>query len=167
MSVWEQIAWFPICGGLTAVGLVLSYFRWRRSGARAGMRLSAWSLLPLAAYLTGVVLLIGRVGAALVRFGGSFAFSPKSWSGVVLAGISVVLFLVSGGIPLLSRKRAKGKKAVQAAAPSAVGTVADAEPAKIGTGTGRLAKPAKRGAPAAADDDLKDIEEILRRRGIQ
>jgi membrane protein implicated in regulation of membrane protease activity len=153
---------FLICGGLTAAGLVLSYFRSRRAGARAGIRLGAFSLLPLAAYLTGTVTLITRISSAVVSFAGSFVFSPKTWSGVILAGIAAAMLLTSGGIPLPGRRKGRKAGKVQAGEQAAVGSGGQAQ---AGTGTGKVAKRAKR-SPAAADDDLKDIEEILRRRGI-
>jgi hypothetical protein len=156
---------FVICGGLTAAGLVLSYFRWRRRGARSGIRLAAWSLLPLAAYLTGTVTLITRISSAVTRFAGSFVFSPKTWSGVVLAGVAAALLLASGGIPLLSGRR--GARKAAAAQDSAPGAVPAGGRRQLGTGTGKVAKQGKRGAPAEADDDIKDVEEILRRRGIR
>jgi hypothetical protein len=152
---------FVICGGLTAAGLVLSYFRWRRRGPRSGIRLAAWSLLPLAAYLTGTVTLISRISSAVVHFGGSFVFSTKTWAGVVLAGVAVALLLTSGGIP--GRRKAKKAAATQDSAPGAVATSGRPQVTK---GTGKVAKKARRGGPAEADDDLKDVEEILRRRGI-
>jgi len=155
---------FVICGGLTAAGLVLSYFRWRRRGARSGIRLAAWSLLPLAAYLTGTVTLITRISSAVTRFAGSFVFSTKTWSGVVLAGVAVALLLASGGIPLLSgRRRARKATASPDSGPAAVPPGGRRQ---LGPGTGKVAKQGKRGATAEADDDLKDVEEILRRRGI-
>jgi hypothetical protein len=153
---------FVICGGLTAAGLVLSYFRWRRKGPRAGYRLAAWSLLPLAAYLTGTVTLISRVSTAVVNFGGSFVFSTKTWAGVVLAGLAVAMLLTSGGIPLTGRRKAK-KAARAAAQPAAAG--GGNGKAALGPGSAKAGKKAKRGA-APADDDLADVEEILRRHGI-
>jgi hypothetical protein len=163
---------FVICGGLTAAGLVLSYFRWRRRGPRSAVRLAAWSLLPLAAYLTGTVTLISRISSAVVHFGGSFVFSTKTWAGVVLAGLAVAMLLTSGGIPLTGRR--KGKKAAKAgqlpaaAVPDGAGARPGAGgPAAIGAGAPKASRKGKRGGPAGADDDdLKDVEEILRRRGI-
>src|SRR5260370_36912633 len=90
---------FLICGGLTAAGLVLSYFRLRRRGVRSGIRLGAWSLLPLAAYLTGTVTLITRISSAVAGFAGSFVFSPKTWFGVVLAGTAAGVPVATGGGP--------------------------------------------------------------------
>jgi len=156
---------FVICGGLTAAGLVLSYFRWRRRGARSGIRLGAWSLLPLAVYLTGTVTLITRISSAVARFTGSFVFSPRTWSGVVLAGVAAALLVASGGIPLPGRRKAR-KAAVQAGSPGTDSVPGGRKRAELSVGTGKAGKAAKRGGPAAADDDFKDVEEILRRRGI-
>ena len=50
MSTYSQIAWLPLTAGLTLVGLIISFFVWRRRGAAAGLRGVAWSLLPLAAF---------------------------------------------------------------------------------------------------------------------
>jgi hypothetical protein len=158
---------FLICGGLTAAGLVLSYFRFRRRGARSGIRFAAFSLLPLAAYLTGTVTLITRVSSAVVRFAGSFVFSPERWSGVVLAGVAAAMLLVSGGIPLTGRRKGRKARAVKAGDPGVAGPAGAGGAAQVTAGSGRVAKRAKRGAPAAADDDLGDVEEILRRRGIK
>ena len=158
---------FLICGGLTAAGLVVSYFRFRRRGARSGVRFAAFSLLPLAAYLTGTVTLITRISSAVVRFAGSFVFSPERWSGVVLAGGAAAMLLVSGGIPLTGRRKRRKARAVQAGDPGVAAPAAAGGRAQIGAGSGKVAKRAKRGAPAAADEDLGDVEEILRRRGIK
>src|ERR1700693_649828 len=117
---------FLICGGLTAAGLVLSYFRFRRRGARSGIRFAAFSLLPLAAYLTGTVTLITRISSAVVRFAGSFVFSTERWSGVVLAGIAAAMLLVSGGIPLPGRRKGRKARGVQAGDPAAAAAPAAA-----------------------------------------
>jgi hypothetical protein len=163
MSAFE----FLICGGLTAAGLVVSYFRFRRRGARSGVRFAAFSLLPLAAYLTGTVTLITRISSAVVRFAGSFVFSPERWSGVVLAGVAAAMLLVSGGIPLTGRRKGRKSRAVQAGDQGVAAPAAAGGRAQVSAGSGKVAKRAKRGAPAAADEDLGDVEEILRRRGIK
>jgi hypothetical protein len=158
---------FVICGGLTAAGLVLSYFRWRRTGPRSGVRFAAFSLLPLAAYLTGTVTLITRISSAVARFAGSFVFSPERWSGVVLAGFAAVLLLASGGIPRPGRRGGRKARAVRDDAPAAAGTAPAGGRAQVGGGPGKTAKQTKRGVTTAADDDLGEVAEILRRRGIK
>lgn len=154
MTVWNDIA-APLCIALTAAGLTISWLRWRSKGPLSGLRATAWSLLPLAAYLTGAVPLIGRIGSAVVQFAGSFAFSAKSWAGVILFGGAALLFLSTGGLPMIRWRKSRGK-GTKAAPASAAGSV---QLPAVGKG--------KRPAAAPADDDLGDVEEILRRRGIQ
>jgi hypothetical protein len=156
MSTWTSIGG-AVCVAVTVVGLLLSWLVWRKKGASRGMRGVAWSLLPLAAYLTHSVLLLGRIVNAVVRFAGAFVFSPKAWAGIVVVGISAGLFLVSGGLPLLNRRKAKERRKQAADGPAQV------------NGTQPTAAVAARGKPAVTsdDDDLGDIQEILRRRGIK
>jgi hypothetical protein len=142
----------PVFVAATVVGLALSVLAWRRKGARSGIRGIAWSLLPAAAWLTHALGLVGRVVSAIVQFAGAFVFSPKSWLGVVLVGVSAVLFLVSGGIPLVGwRKRRKGE----------VG-------GRAGHGEAPVGAPKSRGQSAIAppDDDLADVRDILKKHGI-
>src|SRR6266536_2878760 len=96
MSDFDRVAWFPLCAGLTGLGLVGSWVALRRRGVGAGLRGAAWSLLPLAAYLTGVVALLWRVGTALVDWVGGFVLSPTVWAGVAVTAFAALLFAVSG-----------------------------------------------------------------------
>jgi hypothetical protein len=176
MNTWNSIAWFPICVGLTGVGLVLSWFTWRRGGVRRAIRGAAWSLLPLALYLTGSILLVGRIGSAVVQFASSFVFSPKTWAGVILFGLSALIFLTSGGVPRLRRKkRGDGKEGKESKERKEVSQKPGAAPVTAGQGSSpvaqvgpapKQAKPAKQGK--GGDDDSLDPEvaAILRRHGI-
>ena len=174
MNTWNSIAWFPLCVGLTGVGLVLSWFAWRRKGARRGIRAVAWSLLPLALYLTGAIELVGRIGSAIVQFASSFVFSPKTWAGVILFGLAALIFLAFGGVPLLSgkKRRARKKELKQQATADGSSAAASSGSREIApVGAAKPARPVKPGKPskgAAADDDGldADVAEILRRRGI-
>jgi hypothetical protein len=163
VGTWLSIATGTTCLIVTIVGLILSFVAWRKKGLRSGLRGVAWSLLPLAMYLTNAVGLVGRIGSAIVQFAGAFVFSPKAWLGVIFVGVSVLCFLISGGIPLLGgtrrrnkerRKRARGARGEHDAADQAPPSVAPArQQAQV--------------APSATDDDLSDVQEILRRRGIK
>jgi hypothetical protein len=148
----------PVFIAVTVAGLVLSGIAWRKKGARSGIRGIAWSLLPIAAWLTHALPLIGRIVSAIVQFAGAVALSPRVWLGVILVGVSAVLFLVSGGIPLVrwgkrsKEKRANGKRADQP-----------------GGGQVAVTAPKARGKAAATpdeDDDLSDVRDILKRHGI-
>ena len=157
---YNAITWFPLCGGLTLLGLIASWFAWRRRGVTAGLRGVAWSLLPLAAYLTGAVKMLWQMGTAVSSFAASFIFSPRVWSGVIVAGVSAMLFVVSGGL----RRRRAGK--APSVAPSGAAGLPAAKP-------GTAVQPAKGGAARAAskggsadDDEFGDVAQILRKHGI-
>lgn len=156
VGTWLSIA-TPVCLTLTFVGLVLSVIAWRRRGARSGLRGIAWSLLPLAAWLTHSAHMLGQVGSAIERFAQGFVFSPMTWLGVIVFALAVVLFLGSGGIPLLrSRKRKKDKgKSDKGQGQPASTAPAVREPGRE-----------KRAVAPAQDDDLADVRDILKRHGI-
>lgn len=182
MSTYDKIAWLPLCGGLTGLGLVLSYLAMRRRGVGSGLRGAAWSLLPIAAYLTGSIEMFWKMGVAVGDFAKGFVFSPRVWSGIAVAGVAVVLFMLSGP---LRRRRVEGvrdKRAAGAGTDSArtlpqkpvVGGQLATRPAGSMAATGPAAGAAKAPAPAKArkgkdaddDDDLGDVADILRRHGI-
>jgi hypothetical protein len=158
MNTWNSIGG-GICVAVSAVGLIISFLVWRRKGATRGMRAVAWSLIPLVAYLTNAVLLLGRIVNAIVRFAGSFVFSPKSWAGVIVLGVAVVLFLISGGLPLVRWRRSRERKK----------EAAGREDGAVGRSGPPAVTAPRRGTPAPrpADDDLSEVEEILRNRGIK
>ena len=109
MSTWNSIGG-AICVAISAAGLIASWLAWRKRGAISGMRGVAWSLIPLAAYLTNSVLLIGRIASAIGRFAAAFVFSPKSWAGVIVLAVALLLFVVSGGVPLLNWRKARERR---------------------------------------------------------
>lgn len=158
MDTLNQIA-LPLCGGLAIAGLVLAYMLFRRRGVGSGLRATAWALLPVAAYLTGALSALWTIGATVVGFVTNLVFNPMVWAGVAVAGLSVVLFVVSGVL--------RGRKLRKADAGKPAG-----QPAAKQTGQG-AAQEQTRPQPKPAveqkksgDDDFSDIEELLRRRGI-
>jgi hypothetical protein len=94
---YSSIAWLPLALGLTVLGLVLSYLTYRRRGLRPAMMGTAWSLLPIAAYLTGSIEMLWKIGAAIGQFGSGFVFSPMKWAGIGVTGLAIALFLAAGG----------------------------------------------------------------------
>jgi hypothetical protein len=173
MSTYDKIAWLPLCGGLTGLGLVLSFVALRRRGLGTGLRWAAWSLLPLAAYLTGAIEMFWKMGAAIGDFAKGFVFSAEVWSGIAVAGIAAVLFVVSG--PLRRRRVTRGQdKQTVGATASAQGREL-APRAAAGAATAPARTQGTQGTPVKArkgksgpddDDDLGDVEDILRRHGI-
>ncbi|MEU6728023.1 cellulose synthase [Nonomuraea wenchangensis] len=163
---FDQIAWFPLCAGATVAGLVLSFLAFRRRGAASGLRVAAWALLPVAAYLTDALPALWTIGTTAVKFVTGLVLNPAVWAGVAVAGLSAVLFVVSGF--MRGRRLSAGRKdksengpAETPARPARPGATQPAAPAAA-------PKPAvaARQRKAPADDDFSDIEELLKRRGI-
>jgi hypothetical protein len=175
MSTYDQIVSLPLCAGLTGLGLVLSYLFMRRRGLGSGLRGAAWSLLPLAAYLTGSIKMFWKIGVAIADFAKGFAFSAEVWSGIAVAGVAALLFVVSGPMRRRRVKRGQDKqvagnerraKAGAASAPGGRELATRSVPA-AGPAPDKTPVKARKGKSAAGDDDdLGDVEDILRRHGI-
>jgi hypothetical protein len=168
MSTYDQIVSLPLCAGLTGLGLVLSYFVMRRRGLGAGLRGAAWSLLPLAAYLTGAVKMFWKIGVAIADFAKGFVFSTEVWAGIAVAGLAAVLFVVSGPLRRRQGKRGQDQQAVGAATTRTAGReIAPRTAPAAGTPSAQTPVKARKGKNAPDDDDdLGDVEDILRRHGI-
>jgi hypothetical protein len=175
MSTYDQIVSLPLCAGLTGLGLVLSYLVMRRRGLGSGLRGAAWSLLPLAAYLTGSVKMFWKMGVAIGDFAKGFVFSTEVWSGIIVAGVAALLFVVSGPLRRRSKQsRGKQSRGKQGQDQQTVGEkktqgreLAPRTPTVATTAPDRTPVKARKGKAAADDDDdLGDVEDILRRHGI-
>jgi hypothetical protein len=92
----DNATWQALGLVLTLLGGAASVLLWRRRGAASGLRALAWSLLPLAAALTGVLRLTWEIADSVGAWAVRLVFSPVVWLGVVVAGVSLVLFVVSG-----------------------------------------------------------------------
>ena len=141
----DASTWRALGLTLTVVGLLLSVVLWRRRGPASGLRAVAWALLPAAAGLTGTLRLLWQIGDSVVSWATQVVFSPVVWLGIVLAGVSVVLFGVSAAM----RARGVGSKG------------ADKPAGSVKASRSSKALPEQRSAPkaqpAAQDDDMDDI----------
>jgi hypothetical protein len=146
----DSSTWQALGVTLSFVGLLLSVLVWRRRGPASGLRAVAWSLLPAVAGLTGTLRLAWTLSDEVASWAVRLVFSPVVWAGIVLAGVSVVLFGVSAAM----RNRGVGGRKKD-------GTKAKSLPAERSTPGAR--PPATKGD----DDDMDDIEAILRKHGIQ
>ena len=135
----DNVTWQALTAILTLMGLAASALLWRTRGAASGLRMLAIALLPMAAFLTGTLRLLWEIGDAVVSWAVRFAFSPFVWLGLVVAGVSAVLFTVSSAM----RRRGLGTKGLP------------------GFPSRAAAKPQTESEP-----ESDDIEEILKRHGI-
>lgn len=135
---------FAVSLGVTLLGLAGSWRAYRRRGAASAIRGTAWSLVPMAAYLTG-----------LTAWATDLVFSPVKWAGIVLLGLAGALYLVSG--VMLRRGAGSGDGGKKAGRTRPAATRGGGRPAE------QAIEPRR---SADVDPDLADIENILRRRGI-
>jgi hypothetical protein len=143
----DDASWAALTLTLTVLGGIWTWVSFRRRGVASGLRALAFTLLPLAAYLTKTLRMFTRIVDAVADWATSLAWNPMVWSGIVVAGVSGLLFVVSGA--LRSRQQ---PRSVKGASP---------DPAALPE-----ARRQGRGAPAVADDDMAEIEALLRKRGI-
>ena len=147
-GVVDAVTWQALGLALTVVGLLASIVVWRRRGATSGLRAVAWSLLPLAAGLSGVLRLLWQIGADIAGWAVRVVLSPIVWLGVVVAGVSLVLFVVTGVL----RAKGVGRRSERAPAARKPEVTSSGPPTAV---------------PAAdEDDDLADVQAILKRHGI-
>ncbi|HEU4568358.1 MAG TPA: hypothetical protein VFR99_10015 [Marmoricola sp.] len=139
---YDFVTWGAIACVLSALGGGLSWLAFRRRGLASGLRGLAWSILPVAAWLTGTLRLVAHLAGNVVDWAVGLVFSPVVWLGIVLAGVAVVLFGVSGTM------KARGVGTRQRR-PRAVTGTPPAAPAKE-TGL----------------EGMDDIEAILKKHGI-
>jgi hypothetical protein len=166
MSTYSQIAWLPLCAGVSGLGFVGSYLAYRRRGFASGLRGVAWSLLPIAAYLTQSVQTVWDMGVKLVDFATGFVFSPERWAGIAVVGLAFVAFVVSG---LMLRRQRPAKDEAAGGSRWRFGRQSKPKGDSKPNGDSRPKQALERRAnkPAAGDDDdFGEIEQILRNRGI-
>lgn len=148
----DEAAWGALAITLTLLGGLYTYVAYQRRGLAAALRGAGLTLLPVAAWLTGVLELLTEIGDAVGDWAVKLALSPSLWAGVALAGFAVVLLVVSGFLA----KRGVGTKPKAAKAPRSE----------------RKALPPSDARPSApvvddgVDAEMAEIEAILRKRGI-
>jgi len=145
----DDVTWGALTLTLTLLGGLYTWFAFRRRGFVAGLRGVGLTLVPVALLLTDTLKTVSRIGDAVGDWVVHFAFTPASWLGIILAGVSVVCFVVAGFLA----NRGVG------AAPSPAGASA---PEALPKGRQRKAAPVL----SDADPEMAEIEALLRKRGI-
>jgi hypothetical protein len=142
-------SWLALAFSLTALGGIYTWWAWSRRGLAAGLRGLALTLLAPAAWMTGLLEVVGKTADAFANWAAGLVFRPLVWLGLIVFAVSFVLFGVAG---MVAGRQAKKPGAVRASTPTKA----------VGPGQDR-----RRGKAAPAiDDDMAEIEAILKSRGI-
>jgi hypothetical protein len=148
----------PLCVGLTLVGLVVALFAFRRGKRGRAVQGLALALAPVGLYFTGLLRLVWDAVVALVRWATGNVFDLGAWVGFGVLALAIVLWVVGGVLARRSRKAGK-------AAPGASTKRGQVGTGKVAAGRTPSRQPAP--APAQQDDDMAEIEALLKSRGIQ
>lgn len=143
MAGVDLVLWMPWALLLSALAAALGIRAARRGQSINATRWAGWAFVPPALLLTGTLRLAGRITAAVLNWSASLAFNPVMWLGVGLATMAVLLL---GSAAVL---RSRGSAGID----------------QRRRGTPAVGRSSTMSA-TSADDELADIEDILRRRGI-
>ncbi|MEE1747144.1 MULTISPECIES: hypothetical protein [unclassified Streptomyces] len=146
-----------ICSAVSAAGLGIAAVTAWRKRFLAATRIAAYSLVPIALVLTGVVDWVAGI-----------AFKPSVWIGFGLLAVAWVLFSTTRAIERRGGGTRKERRAAaRAAQGEAVAPAASAPSLGAGLADSRArpgTKPPQRSAAPA--EDFSDIEAILKKHGI-
>jgi len=142
----NDVSWGALALSLTVLGGIYTWWALRHRGMTAAVRAAGITLLPIAAWMTGLLSVFGDVVDTFSNWFAHLIFSPKVWLGMI---IFVVAFVMIGGSNAMSRridpKPAKNTKGAKAK-PKAVQATSPADP--------------------LIDDEMAEIQAILKKRGI-
>ncbi|WP_157720329.1 hypothetical protein [Friedmanniella luteola] len=151
----ESAVLLPLAAGLTLLGLLIAILAGRRGRKGRMVQGIGLALLPLALYLSGLLGLVWDAVVAVGRWASSTVLSPTIWAGFALLALCVVLWVVGGVVARRTPKRTRADR--KAAAPAGAATP------KAVSGRGQAQQ---RQAPPQ-DDDMAEIEALLKSRGIE
>lgn len=153
----ESAVLLPLAAGLALLGVLIALVAGRRGRRGRMLQGIALALLPLALYLTGLLGLVWDAVVAVGRWVSSTVLSPTVWAGLALLALVVVLWVVGGVLARRAPKRTKADRA--AGKPAATASSSKAVTSRGGQSPQRQA--------AAQDDDMDEIEALLKSRGIE
>ena len=155
----DGTTWAALTAALTVAGAIWTWIAFQRRGAANGLRALGFTLLPAAAWLTGTLEMVVEIAGSVTDWATGLVFNIFTWAGVGLAGLAVVLFLVSGFI--------RDRQLARAQQPGATRETPQAADGGAARRTSLPPASAKSRGGSPIDDEMADIEAMLRKRGIE
>ena len=136
------------------LGVIATGIAWRRGNKGRVVQGVGLALAPVALYFSGLLRLLWNGVVAVGTWASRVILSPAVWVGLLLLALCVVLWIVGGFVARRTPKKVKDSKTKAVAASS--------RPASAQTAV--RGKSAKQAPPV--DDDMAEIEALLKSRGI-
>jgi hypothetical protein len=152
----------PLCVGLTLLGIIATGIAWRRGNKGRVVQGIGVALAPVALYFSGLLRLIWDGVVAVGEWASNVILSPAIWFGLGLLGLCVVLWVVGG----LIARRFPGKRKQKKVAPAGTEAAAVSGSAGRSSASQGKAPAAKSAGKPPVDDDMAEIEALLKSRGI-
>jgi hypothetical protein len=143
----------PLCVGLSLLGVIATGIAWRRGNKGRVIQGVGLALAPIALYFSGLLRLIWNAAVAFGSWASKIIFSPAVWFGLSLLGLCIVLWVVGG---FIGRRSAAAKSSEVSAQPTS-----SALPAK------KAASKQGRSQQPPIDEEMAEIEALLKSRGIE
>lgn len=168
----EETTWAALTVILTILGLAWTVIAFRRRGAINALRALGFTLLPAAAWLTGTLTMFTEIVGSIADWATNLVFDPQVWTGVALAGAGVGFVLLAAFLRDRQLAKVQDQKAVTSGKAGATGTgsasaVGTPRPASTPTTTGTTASSSGRTRKSTGEPEMEDVEEMLRKRGIE
>jgi hypothetical protein len=144
----NDASWGALALSLTVLGGIYTWWALRHRGMVAAVRAAGLTLLPIAAWLTGLLEVFGTITNAVGNWLARLVFSPSVWLGMVVFVVAIVMIV---GANALGRRGSpqpskKSRKAAPAGGSKAVAAPSPSDP--------------------LIDDEMAEIQAILKKRGI-
>lgn len=147
----------PLCAGIALLGVIITGLAWRRGSKGRVIQGIGVVIAPIALYFAGLLTLVWDTVVALVGWAGRIVFTPLVWLGLSLLAVCFVLWIVGGIVAKRAGDKEKPEKSKKE-------TAAGGQAPQVGTGK----KPEQEKQQAApVDEDMAEIEELLKKRGIE
>lgn len=154
----------PLCAGIALLGVILTGLAWRRGNKGRVVQGIGVALAPIALYFAGLLSLVWNAVVAVVGWAARVVFTPPVWFGLSLLTVCVVLWVVGGIVAKRTSGREKPARTPKSATGSSPAAAVDAGKSESQPKQDQQ-QSKQQGAPA--DEDFAEIEELLKKRGIE